>query len=137
MAGKRVVLDAAETRLWIKSETGERLIDLHKEPGAMTLTVPGAADQALSIFVERKSLGANGRPIVLEHSILRSAETVKLAALTPIAPTVGARGDRLFGALFEAPYGPQRTLSTSVIVPRRPSRSTVSESPTSFACTTT
>ena len=106
MAGKRVVLDSAQTRLWIKSGTGERLIDLHKESGAMTLTVPGSLDQPLSIFVERKALDANGRPIVLEHSILRGAETVKLAALTPNLPTVGARGDRLFGALFEAPYGP-------------------------------
>ena len=106
MTGRRVTLDSGETRLWIKNETGERLIDLHKEPGPMTITVPGDSEEPLSIFVQKSSLGGTGRPTVVEYVTPGGAQPVKPLELASVEPAVGSRGDRLFGTLFETAYGP-------------------------------
>jgi hypothetical protein len=103
VVGRRVILDQAETRLWIKNAEGERLVDLHKETGSMTLVLAGAQNQELSIFVESKQAG---RTAVSERTVPAGSEPVNLAEIPAHDPAVAARGDRIFASLFDRPYGP-------------------------------
>ncbi|HEX9298381.1 MAG TPA: caspase family protein [Polyangiaceae bacterium] len=120
MTGRKVVADPAQTRLWIKNATGARVLDVHKEPGPLTLVVPGGDAEDLSVFVERRPLNATARPSIVEHIVERGSEPIRMAALTPRAPIEAVRGARLFGALFESPYGPvsyARYLAESAAAP--------------------
>ncbi|HVZ34958.1 MAG TPA: caspase family protein [Polyangiaceae bacterium] len=104
LRGHRVVLGADETRLWIKSARGERLLDVHKEAMPMTLVVPEGEQGELALYVQTRDGAA--RRAVIEHVAPDGADPVLLASLEPRRPELGARGNRLFGELFATPYGP-------------------------------
>ncbi len=107
-AGRRLVLGQAETRLWIENDDGERLLDLHKEAGPMTLVLPGPAAQKLSVYVEHPAVSKNSRPTVAETAVPPGKDAVRLAELAPARePSAQARGDHLFTLLFAEPYGPR------------------------------
>ncbi len=106
MAGRRITLDAAQTRLWVKGQRGDRLLDVHKEPGPMTVVLPGTSQEELGISIERKPAEASGRPTVFEHVVPAGQAPVVVAALNGKAPSTTARGGRLFGSIFAQPYGP-------------------------------
>jgi len=104
--GRRVVLGPDERRLWIRGSSSERLIDLHKEPGPMTVVVPGAPDQALVVIEQRTAGEPAGRPTVREYEVPAGGpDTVALASLAPSPATSAARGGAMFGDLFKMPYG--------------------------------
>jgi hypothetical protein len=104
--GRRLALPERASRLWVKSETGERLIDVHKEAGPMTLVLPGPTDQSVTITIERQAARPTDRPTVEQYEAPASNSEIRLAELTPAHPVSLARGARLFAALFETPYGP-------------------------------
>lgn len=106
MTGRKISLANAASRLWIKNATGGRVLDVHKESGPMTLVVPGALDQELFFYEEKNGSATHTAPELLERRIAPGTEPVQMAALVAQAPDVSARGDRLFGSLFAAPYGP-------------------------------
>jgi hypothetical protein len=105
-AGRRLALGKGAMRLWIKSDSGERLLDLHKEDAPMNLVLPGPANQGVSIYVREQAASSADRPVVNEHSAPAGESEIRLAELISTKPTVAARGDRLFMSLFAAPYGP-------------------------------
>jgi hypothetical protein len=103
LRGRRVELGEREARLWFRSETGERLLDVHKESAPMSVVVPQSAG-ALAIFEQRS--GLSERPVIQERSASAESDTLRLEALTEHAPRIAARGNRIFGELFLQPYGP-------------------------------
>jgi len=105
MTGRRIVLDNDVGRLWVKNASGGRLLDIHKEPGMLTLVVPDTESLGLSIYQENRPI-VGQKPVLLEHSVEPGNAPIVLAALTRKIPELGARGDRLFGTIFESPYGP-------------------------------
>ena len=105
MSGRRFRLSAEPARLWLKNATGTRFLDLHKERGQMTLVLPEATTQEVSVFEELSYL-APRRPVVNQRDIPAGDEPIELAATELAKPDVSARGDRIFGALFAEPYGP-------------------------------
>jgi hypothetical protein len=105
-AGRRLTLGSESARLWVKSDTGERLLDLHKEAGPMTLVLPGPGDQGVSIYIERQARTEAERPTVDQHDAARGEAEIRLAELVSLRPTSLVRGDRLFASLFATPYGP-------------------------------
>ncbi len=104
-AGRRLVLGEGPVRLWVKGESGERLLDLHKEKEPMTVVLPGPAAQAVSIYVENQPAKDGGRPLVIERAAPAGDGEIHLASLTAAEPALAARGDRLFGSIFAVPYG--------------------------------
>ena len=121
--GRRLILGQGAMRLWIKSENGERLLDLHKEKPPLTLVLPGPANQSVSIYVEQQAATSSDRPVVDEHDAAAGDGEIRLAELASTRPTLLARGDHLFMSLFAMPYGP---LPTRPMWPRgrsKPSRS--------------
>jgi hypothetical protein len=104
LRGRRVVLDEQEARLWLKSDAGERLLDVHKEPGPLSVVVPQEAG-SLAVFEQR--IGTAGRPVIEERSTTDGTEPVRLATLDGHHPAIAARGNRIFGELFLQPYGPR------------------------------
>jgi hypothetical protein len=104
--GRRLALGKGSMRLWIKSESGERLLDLHKEDAPMTLVLPGPVSQGVSIYVQKPATSSADRPVVNQHSAPAGEAEIHLAELVSTKPTVLARGDHLFMSLFAAPYGP-------------------------------
>jgi hypothetical protein len=104
--GRRLALPDEATRLWIKSDTGERLLDLHKEKGPMTVVLPAPANQGVSIYVERPAATQADRPMVAEHDAPAGEDDIRLAEVSSSKPAALARGDRLFSSLFATPYGP-------------------------------
>jgi hypothetical protein len=104
--GRRLTLGTGAMRLWIKSDSGERLLDLHKEQGPMTLVLPGPVNQSVSIYVEQAAASKAERPVVNEHNAPAGDGEIRLAELGSAKPSVVARGDRLFASLFAAAYGP-------------------------------
>jgi hypothetical protein len=103
--GRRVDLAQEQMRLWIKNSTGERLVDVHKEPGSLSLVLPAAEDEELTAFVELpRATGA--RAVVLEKTLAPSEAAASLTADQGTAPKLAARGARLFGDLFADPFGP-------------------------------
>jgi hypothetical protein len=105
-AGRRLALPERASRLWVKNESGERLIDVHKEAGPMTLVLPGPPDQSVTIYVERAADRPTDRPTVEQYEAPATNTEIRLAELEPADPASLARGARLFAALFETPYGP-------------------------------
>jgi hypothetical protein len=104
MRGRRVLLGAEQTRLWIKSASGERLLDVHKEAMPMTLVLPDGEEGELALYFQRNALGE--RVSVMERTAPAGAEPVAVALLEESAPRLAARGSRLFGQLFSSAYGP-------------------------------
>jgi hypothetical protein len=104
--GRRLVLSENATRLWIKNESGERLLDVHKEAGPMTLVLPGEATQPISIYVETAPLSKSDRPTVDERQAPPGDAEIHLSELRSDKPVRQTRGDRLFASLFATPYGP-------------------------------
>jgi hypothetical protein len=105
--GRRIDLGAGERRVWIRGAAAERLIDLHKEEGAMTVVVPGQPEQPLSIVEWRAARAPGLRPSVLEYDVPAGDAPVSLAALAEHPADAGPRGGAaMFANLFEAPYGP-------------------------------
>lgn len=102
--GRHLTLGREQARVWVRDETGERLLDLHKEPGELTLTLP-QSEPELSVFVQTAS-ARDKPPTVVEHHFASGAEAVRLADSEAVPPQLAARGDQLFGSLFAAPYGP-------------------------------
>lgn len=102
--GRRLELGREAARVWIRGETGERLLDLNKEPGKLTVSLP-ASEGELSVFVKAPAAGSSAS-VPREYAIAAGTDTVRLAELPPVAPHLAARGHRLFGELFAAPYGP-------------------------------
>lgn len=105
--GRRLVLDERETRLWIKSDHGERLLDLHKEAGPMTLLLPGSATESVSIYIERAPASPDGRPTIEERLVPAGTTGLRLADLATGTPIAQARGEHLFTLLFADAYGPK------------------------------
>jgi len=105
-SGRRLTLGNEPARLWIKSDTGERLLDLHKEAGPMTLVLPGPPAQGVSIYVQRQAASQSERPTVDLHEAPVSDSEIRLAELAATQPASSARGDRLFTSLFATPFGP-------------------------------
>jgi hypothetical protein len=104
MRGRRVELGAAQTRLWVKDGSGERVLDLHKEAGPMHVVIPERTQQQLTFYVQHG--GPADQVSVSELVSDASGAPVRLDDLTPHLPAVAARGNRLFGELFREPYGP-------------------------------
>ncbi len=104
--GRRLVLGDGPARLWVKSDRGERLLDLHKDQEPMTVVLPGPEAQAVSIYVEKQTAKDAGRPLVIERDAPVGDGEIRLAGLTAAEPSLAARGDRLFGSIFALPYGP-------------------------------
>lgn len=104
MTGRRIALDSSMRRLWVKNASGGRILDIHKEPGTLTLVVPESESSNLTIYEEQRTLAAQ-KPILIERFVEGGDSPIVLAQLTPRVPEVGARGDRLFGAIFESPFG--------------------------------
>ncbi len=104
--GRRITLDGEQRRLWVRGADGERLIDLHKEPGPLTILIPGR-NGPLSI-IESLRPDAQSRPVLREFEIPAGTEPVSLGSLTPGPLASTARGGAvMFGQLFNAPFGPR------------------------------
>jgi hypothetical protein len=119
--GRRVKLGTQQARIWMRGETGERLVDLHKEAGELSLTLPDDG-QAVSIFVQTQATQARLRPNLVELRLPAGSEPADMAQLEPHPPLLASRGDKLFGSLFAAPYGPRayaQYLETSVNQPEQ------------------
>ncbi|MFT3926281.1 MAG: hypothetical protein QM778_27295 [Myxococcales bacterium] len=109
LRGRKVELATAQTRMWVKTASGERLLDLHKEEGPMTLVVPeGEGELSAYVQTTEPQQGSRGaaRTVVAEYSLQAGDGPVQLASLVAAPPQVVARGQRLFGELFALPYGP-------------------------------
>jgi hypothetical protein len=104
--GRRVALGTAERRVWIRGAAAERLIDLHKEAGPMTVVVPGPTDQPLSIVEWQAARSSTERPVMTEYDAPSGGAPVSLDALASHMADNAARGGAtMFGELFKAPYG--------------------------------
>jgi hypothetical protein len=106
LQGRRLKLGAEQARIWVRGETGERLVDLHKESGQLALLLP-ESQQALSVFVQTPPAQAGAPPNLVERQVTAGNEPVDLGSLEPQPPRLAARGDQLFGSLFASPYGPR------------------------------
>jgi hypothetical protein len=105
LAGRKLSLGPNQSRVWARGATGERLLDLHKERGALTVTLPDVS-QELSIFVQAPSSSPQTPPTLVEHRIAEGPEPIQLGDSAGEPPRLAARGDQLFGSLFATPYGP-------------------------------
>ncbi len=104
LQGRRLTLGREQARVWVRDETGERLLDLHKEPGELELYLP-RANPELSVFVQ--TAAAKGSPpTVVERHFASGDDAIRMDDAQPVPPQLAARGDQLFGNLFAAPYGP-------------------------------
>jgi hypothetical protein len=106
--GRRLELGPDQRRAWIRGDRGERLIDLHKEDGPLTLVVPGRADQPLSVVQWQAGAAPDARPSLHELEVAAGTGPVSLARLEPRPASSAARGGAaMFGNLFQAPFGPR------------------------------
>lgn len=103
LRGRRVVLSEEQSRVWIKSAEGERLLDVHKEPGPLTLVLPEEGE--LALYEQHEADDA--RMAISERTLPTSERPLLLASLAETPPTLAARGSRVFGRLFSEPYGPR------------------------------
>ena len=104
LSGRKLSLGPDQSRVWARGATGERLLDLHKESGALTVTLPDVA-QELSIFVQAPG-SPQTPPTLVEHRIAEGLDPIQLGDSAGEPPRLAARGDQLFGSLFATPYGP-------------------------------
>jgi hypothetical protein len=121
MQGRRVKLGSEQARIWMRGETGERLVDLHKEAGALSVTLPDG-EQPVSVFVQTPPARAGLPPSLVELRLSTGSEPADVTQLEPQPPLLSARGDKLFGSLFASPYGPRayaQYLETSVKQPEQ------------------
>lgn len=105
LVGRKVTLAPGQSRVWARDASGERLLDLHKENGPLTVTLPDVTAE-LSIFVQLSASAANLPPTIVEHRFAGGPEPIELGDSSGESPRLAARGDQLFGSLFAAPYGP-------------------------------
>lgn len=103
LRGRRVALGDQQARVWARDGSGERLLDLHKERGALAFTLPDSESE-LSLFVQKATAGS--RPQVREHHFAAGSEPLRLDESPGESPRLAARGEQLFGGLFASPYGP-------------------------------
>ncbi|HYP89576.1 MAG TPA: hypothetical protein VEQ59_15515, partial [Polyangiaceae bacterium] len=104
LSGRRLTLGREQSRVWVRDDSGERLVDLHKEPGEMTLSLPDSETE-LSVFVQTAAKPGQA-PTVAEHRFASGTDAITLADAPAEPPRLAARGDQLFGGLFTMPYGP-------------------------------
>ncbi len=105
--GRVVTLGAGERRVWLRGESGQRLIDLHKEAPPVRIVVPGDPRAPL-MLVEQHQADASARPALREYEVPAGADRVDLAALEAHPPSVTTRGGTpMFRHLFALPYGPR------------------------------
>lgn len=98
LRGNRLTLDPRQTRGWVADARGERVLDLHKEPGPLTVVLPSEQGE-LSLIAT-----APGSPDRMAQVYALRAEHGTVAMTT--APLeLAARGERMFGELFSQPYG--------------------------------
>jgi hypothetical protein len=119
--GRRVKLGTQQARIWMRGETGERLLDLHKETGELSVTLPND-EQAVSVFVQTSAAQNGLPPNLVELRLPAGSEPANVAQLEPHPPLLASRGDKLFGSLFASPYGPRayaQYLETSVKQPEQ------------------
>jgi hypothetical protein len=103
--GRRLVLGPTAQRLWVRGAAGERLVDLHKEEGPLSLVIPGAPEQALSV-VEWQAATPGAPPVMREFAVPAGNEPVLIANLESEPASSTARGGAaIFGELFTLPYG--------------------------------
>ena len=103
--GRRLVLGPTAQRLWVRGAAGERLVDLHKEEGPLSLVVPGSPEQALSV-VEWQAAKPGAPPVLRECAVPAGNEPITLAHLQAEPASSSARGGAaIFGQLFTLPYG--------------------------------
>ena len=103
--GRRLVLGPTAQRLWVRGAAGERLVDLHKEEGPLSLVIPGAPEQALSV-VEWQAATPGAPPVMREFAVPAGNEPVLIAQLKGEPASSTARGGAaIFGQLFTLPYG--------------------------------
>jgi hypothetical protein len=105
LAGRKLTLGPEQARLWARSSSGERLIDLHKERGGLSVTLPDATEE-LSIFVQSQATTPKQPPTIVEHRFAAGLEPIELRSAPAETPRLAARGDQLFGSFFASPYGP-------------------------------
>lgn len=105
LQGRRVSLGPDQARIWVRDASGERLLDLHKERGELSVILPNS-DQELSIFVQTAARVSGAPPVLVERRFAGGAEPIALDDSAGEPPRLAARGDRLFGSLFASPYGP-------------------------------
>jgi hypothetical protein len=105
LQGRRLSLGREQARIWVRDENGERLVDLHKEPGELTLSLP-QAEPELSVFVQTAASAPGEPPTLVEHHFASGSDAIALTDSAAEPPRLAARGDQLFGHLFAAPYGP-------------------------------
>jgi hypothetical protein len=105
IAGRKLTLGPDQERVWARNSTGERLVDLHKERGALTITLPNDGEE-LSVFVQKASPSKGQPPTLVEYRFAPGAEPIGLTEAPGEPPRLAARGDQLFGSLFATPYGP-------------------------------
>ncbi|HKY38893.1 MAG TPA: hypothetical protein VJN18_23295 [Polyangiaceae bacterium] len=105
LQGRRLILGAKQARIWVRGETGERLVDLHKERGPLSLSLP-VGQEELSVFVQTAGASPGLPPTLEEHRVAAGSEAVQLGETPAESPRMAARGDQLFGSLFAMPYGP-------------------------------
>jgi hypothetical protein len=103
LRGRKVDVGTEQVRLWIKNAQGERLLDLHKERGPMTITIADPEPSDLMLYVQASDSAQ--RVVVSEHAAPSGAEPVVLASLSARTPELATRGRRIFGTLFSEPYG--------------------------------
>lgn len=103
--GRRLVLGPNAQRLWVRGAAGERLVDLHKEDGPLSLVIPGSSEQALSV-IEWQAATPGAPPVMREYAVPAGNEPVTLAQLPAEPASSTARGGAaIFGQLFTLPYG--------------------------------
>jgi hypothetical protein len=104
--GPRIELGAVERRVWVRSQDGARLLDLHQEAAPVTVVLPGEPGDAVEIFEQRDTRDAGQRPTMRRYEPIVHGATTELAALEPQPVTTNTRGDGVFRHLFAAAYGP-------------------------------
>jgi hypothetical protein len=118
--GRVVTIGAGERRVWLRGESGQRLIDLHKEEPPVRIVVPGDP-QAPLMVVEQRQADAKARPALWEYEVPAGAARVDLAALEAHPPATTPRGGTpMFGHLFELPYGPRAYAELSTAQEHQP-----------------
>ena len=103
--GRRVVLPEGQRRIWIRNQSGERVLDLHKDaPGAISVVLPGDPRQPISVYERLSKPGQ--RPTTVEYRAEAAEAPIRLAALAPAPPSIQERGPAsIFSQLYAEPFG--------------------------------
>ncbi len=99
LRGGRLALGPEQTRAWVIDATGERVFDLHKEAGALTMVLPEQTAD-LSLFAQDSAASAAPRAFRLRVE-------GRAAQAEEVPVELASRGHRIYGELFSQPYGPR------------------------------